>query len=461
MQSKKIEFFNEWFKLTVGQDLFDYQKKLLLQKHRLTIVNKSRQIGFSTILAAYGLYHAMRGKNVMVVSPSERQSKHFMEIVFSFWNKMKVKPELSEDTKTSLIFKEGGWIRSFPNSANTVRGYTVNILVLDEFAHFLNQTDRLITEALAPAVTADGEIWYVSTPFGEQNVYYRTWEKATEGKGNFVQIKVNWSECGKDEAILREMTPDPIAFAQEYNNEFIGDVDTWFPWDLIKSCVDTELEYENPVKSHEIYMGIDIGRKVDQTAIVGCTKKEDMFTCMYKMVFKATEFEVQQNFVDTLLNTDQVLKLNIDASGKGEQMAEHFKLLRPSVSNPYTFTAELKDKLVNGLKNLMLRGKIKLPDDPQLLLSIHSIQRMESHTGHLKFDSDRTDLTGHADTAWGLMLAVYDERRPALVFGTIDKMAFKSPDDDEGPKGIPPETPKSLGSVGIPVKPLDTGISFG
>ena len=75
-----LTIFNSWFQKTLGKKLYSYQEHLLKKHAQYNIINKSRQTGITTFLAAYGLYTAFKGKKVLVVSPSDRQSQHVMEI---------------------------------------------------------------------------------------------------------------------------------------------------------------------------------------------------------------------------------------------------------------------------------------------------------------------------------------------------------------------------------------------
>ena len=238
----EMEFMNSLFAKTIQKPLYGYQRKLIGNPSPKVIINKSRQIGISTLYACYGLVKScIFGKTVLIVSPSERQSKHVMDYIRNFIIPLKAHfgdLGFQEETKTSIIFKNGGQIVSLPNSPDTVRGFKADLIILDEFAHFLNGTDKEMINAILPSISRGGKITIISTPFGENGLFYEYW---TKEKG-FEKFVINWKDCPdlKIEEIRESM--DEISFSQEYENIFIGELDSYFPFDLIKSCVNEELE---------------------------------------------------------------------------------------------------------------------------------------------------------------------------------------------------------------------------
>ena len=412
LNQQGTKFFNKWFTKTIGKPLYPYQTKLLTTHAKNNIINKSRQTGISTLMAAYGLYKAMSGKKTIIISPSERQSRHVMEIITKFLQNIKHQP-LIEEMKTSIRFIDGGEIRSLPNSSNTIRGLTADVIIADEMAHFLNNTDHEVIEAITPSLSRGGEFWMVSTPYGEQGTFYNTWIK----NENFTKFLIKWNEC-PDLRIeqIQQICADPLMFAQEYDNQFLQNIETEFPLKLIHDCIDPELQYQDITQHTNLIMGIDVGRKIDQTAIIGLIKREDKYVIVYKNTMQGTEYEIQQSFIESLINTKRIQVINIDETGIGNMLAENLKKKKPYLIKAHTFTNELKEQLVINLKTLMVNQQVKFPDDAQLVQAINNIKRTQSSTGRLKFDSDRTDFTGHSDIAWALMLALYQSEKPKPVY---------------------------------------------
>jgi phage FluMu gp28-like protein len=247
-------------------------------------------------------------------------------------------------------------------------------------------------------------------------LYYKA---TVDSKQQFKLFIINWRDCPDlKEEVIRRLCPDPIAFSQEYENKFLGNIETEFPFDLLMKNVNSSLTYEEPLLSVNVWLGIDVGRKIDQTAILGCVKDGDKYKVVYKDVMSGIEYETQQRVIEMLMNTNQIVNVNIDETGIGNMLAENLSKRNSHLVRRYTFTAELKENLVINFKRLLIHNLVEMPDDAQLIQALHSIKRTFSSGGHLKFDADRTDLTGHADVAWAIMLACYDDNKSSdeLVF---------------------------------------------
>jgi hypothetical protein len=85
------------------------------------------------------------GSLVLLLSPTDRQSKTLFQKVVAFLRALKEKPTLKEDNIHSMTFTSGSRIISLPgNNADTIRGYSApTLVVLDEAAY--------INDALYPA----------------------------------------------------------------------------------------------------------------------------------------------------------------------------------------------------------------------------------------------------------------------------------------------------------------------
>ena len=86
----------------------------------------------------------------------------------------------------------------------------------------------------------------VSTPHG-MNQFYKIWTDATNKKNDYIPIEVHWSEVpGRDqkwkEDTIRNTSEEQ--FAQEFECEFLGSVDTLISPAKIKNTV-----YVDPIQS--------------------------------------------------------------------------------------------------------------------------------------------------------------------------------------------------------------------
>lgn len=436
--------------------LYNYQGKTIItiDQHRKVITNKSRQTGMSTVFAAYGLIDSsMCDESVLVVSPSFRQSKNLMNYAYQWMpiltELFKDDLKLIEETKTSIEFMGGGRFISLPNNPNTVRGFRAHKIIFDEFAHFLHGTDKEMWTAIFPSISRGGSVAANSTPFGTENLYYDIWNNLNNQYNDWKRVLINWQDC-KDldmSEILKQKEIDPLTYEQEYNNQFLEDVDeAEFPLSLIRKCIDMELEYKPLDKKKIYYVGIDIGRKRDLTAIAFFEQikipipmkltvqvegeepeqeddlEEEVERFEKKFILRKVEthfnkeFRWQEEHIKQYLNNYLIEKMTIDAVGIGANIAENLRDDFGDYVKPLMIDSENKEVMVMDLKRMMWEGKFIIPNDPQVINNFRAIKRMYTAGGHLKFDSDRTSEIGHADLFWAIALALYRKHMGSAEF---------------------------------------------
>jgi len=403
--------------------LYPYQERFLeaQAKSKKFIVNKSRQIGMSYTNACWNLVSAANKKEInLIVSPSIRQSMHFMEYVYHFLMLYRDFCEIktTEETKTSITFEDGGSIYSLPNNANTVRGFRAHRITFDEMAHFLNGTDKTMMTAILPSISRGGSISIISTPFGQSNVFNDIWSKE-QVYNDYTRFLINWTECPDiDKAeVERVKLVDPLTYAQEYNNQFLSEVDSAeFPFHLIEKCIDMELAYEELSHDKVYKIGVDIGRRHDLTAISVFEEVDGVNILRKVETHYNQKYDFQLGRLKELITSYTVKSLLIDATGLGNNIAENLVDEFGAIVKPIVFDNDIKQQMVLGLKELMHNGKIRFPNDPGLINNIRSIRRQYSAAGYLKFDSGRNSEIGHADLFWSIALALLIEKTGSADF---------------------------------------------
>lgn len=400
--------------------VYPYQKDYCLDEHRYKIVNKSRQIGMSDCLACWNLLKAVfHDTTQLIISPSQRQSQHFMGYVYRYLNLLRkdwANISVIEETKSSLIFDDGGEIYSLPNSASTVRGFRAHEVTFDEFAHFLHGTDKEVMTALMPSISRGGQLNLISTPFGTENEYHSIWTD----DDRYNKHLINWTECEDldQEEIKRLQLIDPLTYGQEYNNQFLEEMDeAEFPFSLIKRSINMELEYEELSKSKVYVGGADIGRKRDLTAISVSEKVANKYYLRYVHSFQNVKYDDQKAYFQWLLKNYTFEWFKMDATGIGNMLVEGLHDDFGDVVVPIEFDNQNKQDMVMGLKELMFKKELQMPNDPMLINNIRSIKRMFTAGGYLRFDSARNSEIGHADLFWALALSVYQESGGVTDFG--------------------------------------------
>ena len=393
-----------WFKKYVGSAPYPYQEAVIDDPAPWIIINKARQTGMTTALGFKCLLKAISGGVALIASPSQRQSYRVMSMIESFISGSPLEKGLIEDSNTIKGFDNGGRIHSLPNSASQIRGYRANLIVLDEFAHFLNGTDKEVYNAILPSAARGGQVVLSSTPFGVNNMFSQTW-----GDPDYKKVSINWRNCPalKEEAI--RVGYDELSFDQEYNNVFQGETVSEFPMKLLEKCIDPEAEYEIEPRGPDLVAAADIGRRIDFTAVVvlrPVTRENGPgYQLIEKHVWRNVPLPEQEERFVAIAN--RVGKFIYDAGGLGEQMGDSLPR-RVSNAVPFHYTHESKTEIWLNFKRFVERAAVRWPFDQQLLASINSVRRYW-RLGRTIIDADRKDETGHADEATALALACWQE----------------------------------------------------
>jgi phage FluMu gp28-like protein len=98
-------------------------------------------------------------------------------------------------------------------------------------------------------------------------------------------------------------------------------------------------------------------------------------------------------------------KVCIDATGLGTMLAEEASLYFSSVE-PVTFTAGAKEDMATRTRLVIEDKSIKIPIDHEVRNDLHSIRKIVTVAGNVRYDADRSESKGHADRFWALSLAL-------------------------------------------------------
>lgn len=192
----------------------DWQVPYLWER-RNAVLLKGRQVGASTATALLAIRQARYcpGTLAAVVSPSLKQSTEV---------KLKAKgglerlgEDLRIDSASVVGLRNGSRIMSLPGSAKSVRGWTADLLVIDEAA-FLDQETFLAARA---TVATGGRIVVQSTPAGPFGHFNDLW-KSEEGWAKYRVRSDEVSTITAEFLATERATMGEEEYAQEYCAEF-------------------------------------------------------------------------------------------------------------------------------------------------------------------------------------------------------------------------------------------------
>jgi len=182
--------------------------------------------------------------------------------------------------KASLVSRAGGC------ASNSLRGRNAIIVIMDEFAHFIDNNGRFsgkqVYDALTPSVGSFGKygkIITISSPYAKYGAFYDRHNQSFEETETTLMFKmysamVN-SERLEPELLKAARRRDRVSFTCEYGGEFSERITAWVDdEDEFKKCVMRTSAPSRGVHDVGYYMGIDLGFRVDGTAI-SIVHKED------------------------------------------------------------------------------------------------------------------------------------------------------------------------------------------
>lgn len=216
-------------------DLFKFQEECIQEflDNRFVVVNKSRQLGLSTLVAGYCLWLALfyKDKNILAVATKMAVAKNFITKVRVMYKSLPswlILPTLNQDSTQALGFDNGSIIKAAPTNHDVGRSEAISLLVIDEAAHIPNLEE--LWPGLYNTVSAGGRILMLSTPRGVGNQFHRVWDEAQKRINGFYPIELKWDvHPERNEEWFKKETRgmDSKAIAQELNCSFGSSGDTF------------------------------------------------------------------------------------------------------------------------------------------------------------------------------------------------------------------------------------------
>jgi hypothetical protein len=232
-----IHFFRKYCYIThpvkgrVLFHLYPFQEDTLgaFRANRFSIINKSRQLGISTLVAGYSLWTMLfnKDKTVLCIATKQETAKGMVEKVQFMYNNLPAwlrgnqKP--ISDNKLSLKLANNSQIVATSAASDAGRSYAVSLLLIDEAA-FIEGIDKIYT-SIKPTIATGGGIIALSSPNGIGNWFHKMYTEAQIGKNDFRAIELKWNlHPDRDNAWeeRERANMSPREFAQEYDCDFLG-----------------------------------------------------------------------------------------------------------------------------------------------------------------------------------------------------------------------------------------------
>lgn len=260
-------------------DLYPYQETMFehFNNNRFSIVLACRQSGKSISSVGYIIWFACfhSEKTIAVLANKGATAREMLGRITLMLENLPffLQPGTKALNKGSIEFSNNSRIIAAATSGSSIRGMSVNLLFLDEFA-FVENANEFYTSTY-PVISAgkDTKVIVTSTANGIGNTFHKIWEGAVQKVNEFVPFTVNWWDVpGRDEEWKRQTIANTsqLQFDQEFGNTFYGTGDTLINAEtLLGFRASNPLEslegadlliYERPIKDHEYIMTVDVSK---------------------------------------------------------------------------------------------------------------------------------------------------------------------------------------------------------
>lgn len=449
-----------------------YQWRYLNDMADFRIVNKSRQIGFSTIIAAEGFARALTSTkpykcNYVSINQTEAADK--IEIARNFYHSIPdvfgegadpIKRVLWKDSEHEIAFGRPPRVASLISqpASSGIRGGRKDIY-FDEFAH-IRDAKKLFTAAMPAIIRGGGRFTIISTPLGQSGLFYDVCTDIASYP-QYSRHSVPWWECSEmvkpeffDEAIAMAPDMDTVArvakygtlklqslldglggdiqsFQTEFEATFVDETEAYYPWELVIKGVNDDL----PIWRHipngwqpegDVSIGVDLAKMRDESVFTVVEHIKDdahpkgMRQVVRLITTSQADYDKQADYLIELAIASHARRITIDETGPGAMFVERLK--KSSVGTMVegvTFTNAYKENWATRFKGA-LQGdvpSVSYPRIAQLLRQIHNIRRTKSEAGFYKFSGGSAAKAD--DYFWSLCLALFGKGRVAARISSL------------------------------------------
>lgn len=308
--SKDVAYFCEKYVKVISLDeglvpfkLRGYQEKMVnhFSDNRFNIVLACRQSGKSVTSVGWLLHYVMfnADKKVGILANKGAIAREMLARFTLMLEHLPffLQPGCKVLNKGNIKFSNNSEIIAAATSSSSIRGQSLNVIFLDEFA-FVNRAEEFYTSTY-PVISSgeDTKVIVTSTPNGIGNMFYRLWQGAVQKANEFAPFSITWRDVpGRDDAWRAQTIANTseTQFKQEFEVSFLGSSETLINSNVllgmqagapIKEQYDI-LYYEEPEPGREYVLCADVskGRGMDYSTFSVIDVSEAPFrqVCTYR-----------------------------------------------------------------------------------------------------------------------------------------------------------------------------------
>lgn len=408
---------------------------------RTRAILKSRQIGATWYFAAEAFEDAvLTGDNQVFLSASQRQSFIFRSYIKRFsqdWFGVELKGV------DSIELWNGAIIYFLATSSRTAQGYHGHVY-MDEF-FWMPKFDEFNKVASAMAAHKKWRRTYFSTPSAISHDAYNLWAGSRIKKDkkkenvNINNKHLKYGAVGSDRVWRMVTTIDDAQqmgcnffdidelksehseaeFNNLFNCKFVDDSDSVFKLSKLQKGVvdptswkDFDKEAKRPYANNPVWVGYDPARSRDDASVVVIAPPMQVggkFRLLERHRWQSQTFVSQASMIKNITEKYNVETIAMDVSGIGYGAFENVQAFFPYVT-PITYSSLVKEQMVAKMQDVINSGRFLFQDeDAHIMSSFMAIGKTTTGSGKIVINAKRSDSVGHADVAWAIMHAIYQE----------------------------------------------------
>ena len=280
-----------------------YQDKLInhFNDNRFSVILAARQSGKSITSCAYLLWYLLFTPEVTtaILANKGAIAREMVSRIVTMLETVPffLQPGVKILNKGNIEFGNDSKLVAAATSSSSIRGMSINMLYLDEFA-FVEDAETFYT-ATYPVVTSgkDSKVIITSTANGVGNMFYKIYESAVHNQSEYKHFLINWFDVpGRDDEWKKETIANTseAQFEQEYGNSFLGTGNTLINSNTLLGLMAKEPDwnkdgvkvYEKPKEGHTYITTVDVskGRGIDYSTftIMDISVKPFRQVCTYR-----------------------------------------------------------------------------------------------------------------------------------------------------------------------------------
>lgn len=198
-----LYFINNYVKIShpvkgvIPFKMYDFQEELIrnFNGNRFNVILKARQLGVSTIIAAYCAWLMLffRDKNILVLATKFKTAANLVKKTKSMIQYLPDYIKLANikiDNAASFELDNGSQIKPSTTSTDAGRSESLSLLIVDEAAHVAGLDE--LWAGIFPTLSTGGKCVIASTPYGVGSFFHKLYTLAESGANDFHPICLPW-----------------------------------------------------------------------------------------------------------------------------------------------------------------------------------------------------------------------------------------------------------------------------